>query len=59
MPISLFTRLPTKIEGDDVLYMFIREPMPAAARSEAWVSGRSLAGIVGSNPSREMDVYLL
>ena len=25
-------------------------PIPAAARSKAWVCGRSLAGIVGSNP---------
>jgi hypothetical protein len=27
-----------------------------AARSEAWVCGRSLAGIVGSNPVGDMDV---
>jgi hypothetical protein len=29
---------------------------PAAARSKAWVCGRSLAGIVGSNPAGGMDV---
>jgi hypothetical protein len=29
------------------------------ARSKAWVCGRSLAGIVGSNPAGGMDVYLL
>jgi hypothetical protein len=27
------------------------EPIPAVARSKAWVCGRSLAGIVGSNPA--------
>jgi hypothetical protein len=27
-----------------------RWPTPAAARSKVWVFGRSLAGIVGSNP---------
>ena len=31
-------------------------PIPVAARSEAWVCGRSLAGIVGSNPAGGMDV---
>jgi len=28
-----------------------------AARSKAWVCGRSPAGIVGSNPTGGMDVY--
>jgi hypothetical protein len=31
-------------------------PIPAAARSKAWVCGRSLAGIVGSNLAGVMDV---
>ena len=31
-------------------------PIPVAARSTAWVCGRSLAGIVGSNPAGGMDV---
>ena len=26
-------------------------PIPVAARSKAWVCGRSLAGIMGSNPA--------
>jgi hypothetical protein len=26
-------------------------PIPVAARSKAWVCGRSLAGIAGSNPA--------
>jgi hypothetical protein len=31
-------------------------PVPVAARSEAWVCGRALAGIVCSNPTGGMDV---
>jgi len=31
-------------------------PVPVAARSKVWVCGRSLAGIVGSNPTGGMDV---
>jgi hypothetical protein len=34
-------------------------PVPVAARSKAWVCGRSLAAIVGSNPTGGMDVCLL
>jgi len=30
-----------------------------APQSKAWVCGLSLAGIVGSNPAREMDVSLV
>jgi hypothetical protein len=33
--------------------------IPVSPRSKAWVCGRSLAGIVGSNPTSGMDVYLL
>jgi hypothetical protein len=32
---------------------------PVAARSKAWVWGRSLAGIAGSNPAEGVDVCLL
>jgi hypothetical protein len=39
-------------------YTFIL-PIPEAARSKAWVCGRSLTGIVGSNPAGGMDVCLL
>ena len=35
------------------------QPIPVAARSKAWVFGRSLARIVGSNPTGGMDVCLL
>jgi hypothetical protein len=34
-------------------------PIPVAALCNAWVYGRSLAGIVGSNPAGSMDVCLL
>ena len=33
-----------------------RLPIPVAARSKAWVYGRSLARIAGSNPTGGMDV---
>ena len=35
------------------------EPIAVPARSKAWVYGRLLAGIVGSNPARIMNVCLL
>ena len=34
------------------------KPIPVVARSKAWVYGRSLAGIAGSNPAGNMDVSL-
>ena len=34
-------------------------PIPVAVRSKAWVFGRSLTRIVGSNPTGGMDVCLL
>ena len=34
-------------------------PVPVAARSKAGVCGRSLAGIVGSNPTGGMNVLSL
>jgi len=34
-------------------------PIPVAARSKAWVYGRSLAVIAGLNPAGAMDVCLL
>ena len=33
--------------------------MPVAARSKAWVYGRLLAGVVGTNPTGDMEVCLL
>ena len=37
----------------------IQWPIPVPARSKAWVCGRSLAGITGSNRAGFMDVCLL
>jgi hypothetical protein len=34
-------------------------PIPVAVQSKAWVCGRSVTGIVGSNPAGGMDVRLL
>jgi hypothetical protein len=42
-----------------ILHYIIYMPTPVAARSMAWVCGRSLAGILGSNPAGDMDVCLL
>jgi hypothetical protein len=42
----------------DTRYM-IYEPIPVAVRSKALVFGRSLTGIVDSNPTGGMDVCLL
>jgi hypothetical protein len=38
---------------------FFALPSPVTALSKAWVYGRSLAGITGSNPAGGMDVCLL
>jgi hypothetical protein len=37
----------------------IELPIPVAARSKAWVCGRSLTGIAGSNPTGGMDVCVV
>jgi hypothetical protein len=34
-------------------------PTPVAAPSKAWVCGRSLAGIMGSNPAGGVDARLV
>jgi len=34
-------------------------PIPMAARSNAWVCGRSIAGIADSNPSGGIDICVL
>ena len=43
----------------DLPVSIIALPIPVTARSKAWVCGRSVAGIVGSNPSGYVDVYPL
>jgi hypothetical protein len=40
-------------------YQILLRPILVAARSTAWVCGRLLAGIAGSNPAGIMDVCLL
>jgi len=41
------------------MYNFNIKPIPVVAPSKVWVCGRSLAGIVGSNPAGDLDVCLL
>ena len=38
---------------------YLTMPVPVAARSKAWVCGRSPAETVGSNPTGGMDICLL
>jgi hypothetical protein len=38
---------------------FVLQPVPGAAWSKAWFSGRSFVGIAGSNPTGAIDVCLL
>ena len=52
-----------QIQNRNNVYMIIsavyrqKKPIPVAARSKAWVCGRSLAEIVGSNTAGDMDVF--
>ena len=41
------------------MFIALDQPIPAAARSKAWVNGSSCAGIAGSKPAGGMDVRLL
>ena len=41
-----------------VIFVIVSQPNPVVARSTAWVCGRSLVGIAGSNPAVGMDVSL-
>ena len=47
-------------EFDIKLYIWhiFSMPIPVAARSKAWVYGHCLAGIAGSNPAGDINVYL-
>jgi hypothetical protein len=42
-----------------LLVKFLCVPIPTAAQSKAYVCGRERAGIVGSNPTKDIDVCLL
>jgi hypothetical protein len=54
--VSQIAKLTTPHNFNPIIIML---PTPVAARSEAWVCGRSLAGIAGSNCAGGMDVCLL
>jgi len=43
----------------EFIHLLYNGPVPVAARSKAWVSGRSPAEIVVSNPTGGIDVCLL
>jgi len=53
---------PALIDGPTEYFKGLTEislpTIPAASPSKTWVCGRSLAGIVGSNPPGNMDVCL-
>jgi len=54
---SLFRKLVRSVEEKTLGITY--RPVLVAARSKAWVYGRSLAGVVGSSPAGGMDVCLL
>jgi hypothetical protein len=65
---NIFKPMPDKCavrRTDTVLTLFeysnvsVKRPIPVAARSKAWVFGRSFTRIVGLNPTEGMDVCLL
>jgi hypothetical protein len=43
----------------DIPTLNVTVPIPVPVRSKAWVFGRSLARIVGSNPTGGMDVCVV
>ena len=43
---------------DNIIYYVVILPIPTTAPSKAWVCGRLLAGVAGSNPAGRMDVCL-
>jgi hypothetical protein len=50
----------TTVDFVNIMYSTWRvQVIPVAAQSKAWLCGRSLAGIAGSNPAKGMDVCLL
>ena len=66
--IYIYTCIVNKVGRDSVVGIAARyelegpgveSPIPVAARSKAWVCIRSLAGIVGSNPTGGMDVCVV
>jgi hypothetical protein len=61
--LQTWRKLRNCIHVPDFLYVlfYVRKsvPIPVSARFKAWVCGRALAGIVGSNPTGGTDVCLL
>ena len=60
--LNFFVQLAQKFGGGSQIFYVtcgVRKPVPVAARSNAWVCGRSPAEIAGSNPTGAMDVCLL
>jgi len=49
-------KLKLQLNQHYVVYLW---PVPIAARSNAWVCGRSLAGIAGSNPANSRVLSLV
>ena len=49
----------SKMGSNNSRLIAVTLPVPVAARYKAWVFGRSPAEIVGSNPTRGMDICLL
>jgi hypothetical protein len=47
--ISASLYAPAKLPQSKKASVYIRRPIPVAARSKAWAFGRAVAGIVGSN----------
>ena len=48
-----------KYRAQSKVYIPLHGPILVAARSKAWVCGRSLARTAGSTPARRKDVCLL
>jgi hypothetical protein len=59
LPAAGFLRNKTTLQDFDNSPGGVKLPVLVAARSKAWVCGRSLTGIVGSSTSGGMDVCFL
>jgi hypothetical protein len=52
----LFCTIGISIVVDITITIILLMPMPLGARSKAWVFGRWLSGISGSNPGRKFPI---
>ena len=55
LPICLVTSF-SKVK---LCSLYLRRPTPVAARTKTWVCCHSLTGMVGANPTGDMDVRVL